>query len=262
MRILAVMLVVCLAAGDAVAGAWTLPEGAGQIIMTTGRKIAPAGAFFSGVAEEDSNSAQLFVEYGLDEDWTVGATLYADISPIDLHDLEIRLGPHVRHRVWTGKQGDVVSVQAGFMAPVEKWLVGDLAASLPGSVPEAHLRGLYGRGWQWWAGNSFVSTEGGFHWRGEQAADELRLDMTAGHEAWKGVLGLLGLYSIVPVIGDGETSLKVSPSVAWTLWPWLGSNDKKPFGELNPNTIQLGVTWDVLNPEDGLGVGVSIWRSF
>ena len=255
-------LLACLLAGEAAAGAWTLAKGEGQVIMTTGRRIAPVGAFLGGAADEDENSSQLFVEYGVADGWTLGAALYADFSALDAQAMEIRLGAHVRHRIWQRPKGDVVSLQAGISAPVEKWLIGNLADSLPGSVPEAHIRALYGRGWQSGWGNSFVSAEAGFHWRGERAADEFRLDVTAGTEPWKGVLGLLGVYSIVPVIGDGDASLKLAPSIAYTLWPRLGPNDKKPFGELNPNTVQLGLVYDVLNPEDGLGVTISVWRDF
>ena len=262
MRFLAVLLAACLAATDAAAGAWTRAEGSGQLIMTTGRRVAPIGAFAGGLADDDSNSSQLFVEYGLTDRWTLGSKLYADFSSVDAADLEISLGVHVRRRVWQRPKGDVVSLQAGLALPVERWLVGDLADSLPGSVPEAHFRALYGRGWQWGWGNSFVSAEAGFHWRGERAADEARLDVTAGHEAWKGVLGLFGVYTTVPVIGRGEPSLKLNPSVAYTLWPRPGPNDKKPFGPLHPNTVQLGLTWDALNPEDGLELTIGIWRSF
>lgn len=263
MRFLAALLAACLAAGEAGAGAWTLPEGSGQIIMTTGRKIAPVGAFFSGLPDEDSNIAQLFVEYGVAEDWTLGGVLYADFSSIDPQDLEIRAGMHLRHHLWTRQNGDVVSVQLGLAAPIERWIVGrDLAASLPGSVPEAHIRALYGSGWQWELGNSFVSTEAGYHWRGERAADEFHLDVTAGHEAWKGVMGLLGIYASLPTRSSGDPSLKLAPSIAWTMWPRPGANDKKPAGKVNPNTIQLGLTWDALDPGEGLGVQVSLWRNF
>jgi hypothetical protein len=259
----------CLAACDAAAGAWTLAEGSGQLIMTTGRKIAPVGAYMGGPADSDSNSSQVWAEYGVVDGWTVGVVAYGEFSTTDAEDLELRLGGHVRHRVWTGEQGDVASVQVAFSAPVEGWL-GDLAPeSLPDSVPEVHLRGLYGRGWQTGWGNSFVSAEGGFHWRGERAADELRLDVTTGHEAWKGVLGLFSVFTAVP-IGDGnddggdgsDATLKFAPSIAYTMWPWLGDNDKKPIGPLYPNTVQLGVVWDALNPDDGLGVQISIWKSF
>jgi hypothetical protein len=256
-----------LVAGDAAAGAWTLAEGSGQLIMTTGRKIAPVGAFMGGPADSDSNSSQVWAEYGLADGWTVGAVAYGEFSTTDADDMELRLGGHLRHRVWTGEKGDVASVQLGFSAPVEGWL-GNLAPeSLPDSVPEAHVRVLYGRGWQTGWGNSFVSAEGGVLWRGERAADELRLDATVGHEAWKGVLGLFSVFTALPIIDgddgyDGEPTLKLAPSIAYTMWPWLGDNDKKPYGPLYPHTVQLGVVWDALNPDDGLGVQISIWKSF
>ncbi|HLS18423.1 MAG TPA: hypothetical protein VK090_01320 [Paracoccaceae bacterium] len=263
MRLLAALLIACLSVAEAAAGAWTLAKGSGQIIMTTGRKIAPIGAYFSGLPEKDSNTAQIFVEYGVAERWTLGAMLQSDISTTDLEALEIRAGAHLRHRLWQGAQGDVISAQLGFAAPIERWIVGkDLADSLPHSVPEAHLRALYGRGWEWGLGNSFISTEGGFHWRGEGAANELQFDFTAGHETWKGVLGLLGIYSTLPLGGGGEHSLKLAPSIAWTIWPRIGRNDKKPEGKVNPNTVQLGISWDALNPRDGLGAQISLWRSF
>jgi hypothetical protein len=270
--ITACLAIACLAEGEAEAGAWTLAEGSGQLIMTTGRKIAPVGAFMGGPADSDANSSQIWAEYGVADGWTVGVVAYGEFSTTDAEDMELRLGGHVRHRVWTGSAGDVASVQAGLGVPVEGWL-GDLAPdSLPDSVPEVHLRGLYGRGWQTGWGNSFVSAEAGFHWRGERAADELRLDVTAGHEAWKGVLGLFSIFAAVPIGGgdggegnrdDGsDATLKLAPSVAYTLWPWLGDNDKKPFDPIHPNTIQLGIVWDALNPDDGLGVQLSIWKSF
>lgn len=263
MRFLATLLAACLVAADAAAGAWTLARGDGQVIMTTGRRIAPAGAFLSALPEEDSNSSQVFVEYGVADGWTLGGILYANFSSLDPSELEIRIGGHVRHRLLSRKNGDVISAQAGVAAPVERWLVGKaMSASLPGSVPEAHLRALYGRGWQWGLGDSFVSAEAGFHWRGESAADELRVDATAGHRAWRGVLGLLAVHGALPVQSGGEPSLKLAPSVAYTLWPWLGENDKKPFGDLQPNTVQLGIAWDALQPGDGLGVQLSVWRSF
>ncbi len=260
--ILPATVLACGIAGHAAAGAWTLAKGDGQVISTTGRRIAPVGGLFGGVADDDENSSQIYVEYGVTDGWTLGATAYAAFSATDPQGTEISLGLHVRHRIWQRENGDVVSLQAGVSAPVEKWLVGAAADSLPGSVPEAHLRALYGRGWQTGWGNSFVSAETGFHWRGEHAADEWRMDVTAGTEHWKGVMGLLGVYSIVPVIGDGEASLKIAPSVAYTLWPWLGPNDKKPFGEVNPDTVQLGLVYDLLNPDDGLEVTIGIWRRF
>lgn len=248
---------------EAMAGAWTLGQGTGQIIMTTGRKIAPVSAYFSGLPEKDSNTAQILVEYGVTDRWTLGAMVQSDISTTHLETSELRAGAHLRHRIWQGRQGDVISAQLGFAAPIERWIIGkELANGLRHSVPEVHLRTLYGRGWEWWLGNSFISTEGGFHWRGEGAANELHFDTTAGHEAWKGVLGLLGIHSTMPMEAGSKSSLKLAPSIAWTIWPRIGQNDKKPEGKVNPNTVQLGVSWDALNPRDGLGAQISVWRRF
>ena len=63
-------------------------------------------------------------------------------------------------------------------------------------------------------------------------------------------------------LGDGDASLKLAPSVALTMWPFLGPNDKKPAEFAHPNTVQLGAVYDVLNPGDGLALNVSVWSRF
>lgn len=262
MRLPVLAVTAGLVASDAAAGAWTLAEGSGQLIMTTGRNIAPIEGFIGDAADSDSNSSQIWVEYGVAEGWTVGAVVYGEFSTIDIEDMQLRLGAHVRHRIWTGEAGDIASVQVGFSAPVENWM-GDIAPdSLPDSVPEVHLGALYGRGWQTDWGNSFVTAEAAFQWRGEGADEELRFEVTAGHEAWKGVLGLFSVFSSMPLGDQNDATLKLAPSLAYTHWPWLGDNDRKPYGALHPNTVQLGIVWDALNPDDGLGVQISIWKSF
>ena len=243
------------------AGAWTLPEDKGQLILSTSRTVAPVRAVFGENIDFDKNSAQLFLEYGLWSDVTVGVTAFGEFSTTD-DIVETRAGAHVRHRLWTGEDGDVISVQAGFSLPAESLLGGSLGDSRPFSAPEYDIRLLYGRGWQWELGNSFISSELGFRMRGESLDDQIKLDITAGHEPVKGVLGLMSIFTSVPLGGDTDTSLKISPSIAYTLWPWLGENEKKPWQPISPDTVQLGVTWDALQPENGLEMGVSIWRSF
>jgi hypothetical protein len=244
------------------AGAWPQPTGKVQIIMTTSRKIAPVGGFFGDPVDEDSNATSLFAEYGVADELTVGITAYGNFSTTDADDVEARLGGHVRYLVWTGDTGDVISVQAGATFPVERWLGSGLGDSRPDSVPEVRLGVLYGRGWQTGWGDAFVSTELGYLFRGEAQDDEIRFDATAGFEPTRGLLGLTSVFTAVPVSGDGDTSLKISPSLAWTFWPSVGPNDKKPRGPINPNTLQLGLTWDALNPGDGLELFVSVWKGF
>lgn len=253
-------LILCLAAVEARAGAWTLPEGEGQIIMTTLRRAEPSSALFNGSAVDDSNSTKLFVEYGLTDDLTAGLTAFTDFSNTDA-DLEASIGGHLRYRVWA-EDSWVVSVQGGVSAPVERWFGNGLGDNRPDSVTEFDLRVLYGRGWQLDWGNGFISTEFGVRIRSEGKSEELKFDATLGHEPVRGVLGLMSVFASAEM-GDGqEASFKLSPSIAYTMFPWLGSNDKKPSDPSYPDTIQIGVTWDAMNPEDGIELGVSIWKRF
>lgn len=243
------------------AGAWTLPEGRGQTIGSASRKVTPIRAWFGGIAENDTTNTSLFVEYGLWDDVTVGMTVNTDVDLIR-STVEARAGAHVRHRLWTGEAGDVVSVQAGFSAPFEGVLGYDLDPTAPNTAVEADIRVLYGRGWQWSLGNSFISSELGLRYRGEGLSDQLRLDLTAGHEPIRGLQLLGNVFSTIPLGGEGDQSVKLSPSIAYTLFPFLGSNDKKPWQPIAPETLQFGVTWDAAQPRNGLEFTVSVWRSF
>lgn len=260
MRPVGVAIAACLMTTEVMAGAWTLPAGDGQLIMTTLRRAAPVSALFGGVPEEDSNGTQIFVEYGLTDDLTLGGTAFADFSATDV-EVEASLGIHARYRLWSG-DGGVASVQAGLSVPVERWFGNGLGDNVPNSVTEVDIRALFGQSWQTDFGNTFVSAEGGFRFRGESQSEELRFDVTAGHEAFRGILGLFSVFASYPVGDDGEATFKLSPSIAYTDWPWLGSNDKKPYDFPYPDTIQIGVTWDAANPDAGLEIGFSIWRRF
>jgi hypothetical protein len=129
-------------------------------------------------------------------------------------------------------------------------------------VPEAHLAGLYGRGWAGDWGSTFISTGAAYHLRREGAADELRFEFTTGYAPWRHVMGIINFYGLTPLGEDTDASLKIAPSIAFTMWPWIGKNEKKPRGPVKPITIQFGVSYDLLNQDDGLGLSISIWRPF
>lgn len=246
---------------EALAGAWPQPEGQLIVIVTSGRKMAPIEAFAGAPAESDKNTSQIFAEYGAWNDLTVGMTVYGEFSTTD-DVLEARIGGHARYRVWRGQVGDVLSVQAGASFPVERWFGGELSRDRPDSATEVDMRVLYGRGWQTGWGDSFVSGELGLRVRAEDLDDEVRLDLTAGHTPMRGLLGLFSVFTTVPLGDDGDAALKLAPSVAYTLWPGLGPNDKKPQGPLRPNTVQLGLVWDALAADEGMTLALSVWKRF
>ncbi|MCH8167963.1 MAG: hypothetical protein IID49_03615 [Proteobacteria bacterium] len=250
------------AAGPACAGAWTQAKGEGLVIVTTGRRVAPVGALTGGPISRDTNISQIYLEYGLFDGLTIGAKSYVELSTIDLEASSAALGGFVRKRVWQDGRGGVASVQLGYAHPIESLLGASFAMAEPGAVPEAHLAGLYGRGWGGDWGTAFLSTGAAYHLRREQTADDLRFEFTTGYAPWRRFMGILSFYGLAPLGAGTDASLKIAPSIAFTMWPWIGRNDKKPRGPVRPSTIQLGVSYDVLNRNDGLGLSISIWRRF
>lgn len=252
----------CLSVAGARAGAWTQPEGGVQVISSTIRTIAPVGAFFGDATDQDKNATSLFVEYGVLEEFTLGASFFGEFSSTST-EVTTQAGIHGRYLLWRGSDGDVASIQGGVSVPVERWLGNGIGDDQPDSATEIALRGLYGRSWLSDLGKTHVSSEIGLQIRGEGLSEQFAFDATVGHEPFKGLIGLFSLYTRLPFGGDSDgPSVVLSPSIAYTMWPWLGENDKRSHGPAYPNTIQLQVFWDAARPEEGLGLGLSIWKRF
>jgi hypothetical protein len=248
------------ATGAADAGAWTRAKGEGQIIVSAGRRVAPVGGLFGDAVTDDSSISQVYVEYGLVDGLTIGGQAYAELSSTDLEDSSASLGVFLRKRVWQDGKGGVASVQVGYAHPIEWLLGGNFVYADPGAVPEAHIAGLYGRGWGGDWGSAFLSTGAAYHWRGEGEADELRFELTGGYAPSRRLMAILGVYGLYPLSSGTDRSLKIAPSLAYTMWPVLERNEKKPKGPIRPSTIQFGVSYDLLNRGDGLGVLISVWH--
>ncbi len=250
------------AGGPAHAGAWTRAEGDGQLIVTTARRVAPADAWTGGITTDDTSYSQIYVEYGWEDDLTIGGVIYTEVDALDIASSTGSVGLFVRQRLWQGQHGDVFSVQVGASHPIEQYVLEEYDVVPTGSNAfEVQVRALYGKGWGFDWGNAFVSLEGGYHWR-DGEADELRFDATAGIEPIKGVLGIMSVYSLTPLGGGTDASLKLAPSVAWTMLPWIGRDGKKPRGPISADTVQFGVIYDVLEEDRGLTLQISVWRPF
>lgn len=254
-----------LSVAQAEAGAWTQKPGEGLVIGTTARRAAPVSALGGGPADSDANISQIYAEYGLIEGLTVGAKFYAELSTSDFEASSASLGGFLRKRLWQDGQGGVASVQGGYAHPIESLVGNGMELADPGAVPEAHLAGLYGRGWGGDWGSAFLSAGTGYHWRGEGLADEVRGELTGGYAPWRRWMGLLSLHGLYP-LGEGtDTALKIAPSLAYTFWPDSdadGGDDGEADAPPHPLTVQLGVSYDVLNRDDGLGVSISLWQRF
>jgi len=235
-------------------GAWTQKPGSGQVIVSASTKSAQVAPFGSGRIDDDSSFASFFWEYGLREGLTIGGTVFAEIVTDGDDGDSADVGFFARQRLWTGEDGDVASVQLGVKQEINPLLGGDFGD--PGADPanEVSLRLLYGRGWGFDWGSAFVSTEGGYHLQTDGDEDEVRLDITVGAQPDPCCMGLLSLFTTVPV-GDEDVAVKLAPSFAYSFRGEDGEIEK-------PFTLQVGLSQDLNDFDDGLGVQVSIWKPF
>ncbi|GMG84223.1 hypothetical protein LNKW23_34380 [Paralimibaculum aggregatum] len=244
------------------AGAWTQQPGAGQIITAVSRRANPITGFAGGPVEDDSTYTSLFFEYGVMEGLTVGGTVFIEVSSATDSGNNADFGVFARARIWQGEGGDVAAVQLGVKQDIGV-VFGD-SFTRPDSDPtsEVSLRALYGRGFGFDWGSAFVSLEAGYHFQTDGDDDEVRADITVGAQPWSCCMGLLSLYATYPVSGegdDGDPSLKLAPSFAYSF-----TIDEAEEGEPPPKpiTIQIGISQDLLNFDEGLGFQFSVWQPF
>ncbi|MGF1444994.1 MAG: hypothetical protein ACFBRM_02205 [Pikeienuella sp.] len=248
-----------LAAEAAQAGAWTQNPGAGQVISSVSRRAAPISSFAGGPADDDATFTSLFFEYGVIEGLTVGGTVFIEVQSMGSGGNTAELGIFLRKRFWQGEQGDVAAVQIGAKQPVND-LLGDSFGG-PDSDPtqEVSLRLLYGRGFGFDWGNAFLSTEAGYHLQTDGDDDELRADITVGAQPWDCCMLLLSAYGTYP-LGDADgAALKIAPSATYSFSLFSQTEDESPPKK---TTLQLGLSQDLLNIDEGVGFQFSVWQPF
>lgn len=248
-----------LTASQTHAGAWTQKANAGQVIFTIGRDVPPQGGF-SGDRNIDADKtlAQIYVEYGVSDSLTVGGTVFGQFPDTGVDtDGAAAVGVFARQRVWQSEGGDVASVQVGYSHPIESLVGQNFGVNNDDSVPELGVRALFGTGFFGGWGRAFVSTEAGYHWRGQGEPDELQFDATGGYAIDPCCMALFSVFSRVPLDEGSDTQLKLAPSFAYTFGTAAGED-----GGAGGPTLQLGVSQDLLDSDEGFGVQASLWKPF
>lgn len=201
------------------AGAWTLPQGETQAIVTTEYSYAPAKFDGDGraIAIEPYEKIELrfFGEYGL-TDW---ATLM--VQPEwrwksfggDSDNGPGRLGLGVRTRLWRDEKS-VISVQGNVAIPMRSDRRDPLNSGESDWQAEARL--LYGRGFEFRDRRGFFGAEAGYRHRFGSPENELHLDVTAGLDLKPDVLGLVQSFNTVSVDGEFQEH-KLSVSTVYRL---------------------------------------------
>lgn len=175
--------VALFAASPAFAGAWTLPQGTGQIIASlfgwTGTG-APWGGQ-PGVSQK-KGEAQVYVQYGLTDELTIFGQTALEHSVLSGPESARYAGLDysgvgLRKALWrTGAW--VVSGEASFLAPGAYDACSPAEAGNTGPAADARL--LVGRPVALGGMDGFLDLEAGYRWRTEGPPDEWHVDATVG----------------------------------------------------------------------------------
>jgi hypothetical protein len=179
----AMALAAALGPSAAVAGAWTLPQGQGQVIETL-YGWAGSGAPYGGSAapNETKFGSQTYVEYGLTNGLTaignVGVIRYGLSAPTkDSYFGFDYSGAGLRAKLWSDDAW-VFSLEAS------GYVSGARDAAKPAQAgdtgPQADARALLGHNLTLFGAPAFVDAEAGFRFRTDGPADEWRADLTLG----------------------------------------------------------------------------------
>jgi protein XagA len=172
-----------LAPSAAWAGAWTLPQGQGQVIETL-YGWGGAGAPYGGAAapNESKFGSQTYVEYGLTNGLTalgnVGLIRYALSAPSKDAYLGFDYsGAGLRAKLWSNDAW-VFSLEAN------AYVSGARDAGRPAQAgdtgPEADLRAEVGRNLTLFGAPAFLEAEAGYRFRNQGPPGEWRGDLTLG----------------------------------------------------------------------------------
>ncbi|MFN3614067.1 MAG: hypothetical protein ACK4WC_05855 [Rubrimonas sp.] len=164
MRALLATLLSAGLAGAAQAGAWTQDRGA-------------VFASLSGDVRDGVWTAATYAEWGALDALTLGGG-YEVAQRDGAAEPDGQASAFARVRLWTGPDGDPLSVQiTGFRAVKGREAPDAPERDLQDAVD---LRAMYGRGFDGPLGPGWLNVELGHRWRLGRGADEWRADLTAG----------------------------------------------------------------------------------
>ncbi len=189
-----------LAPARALAGAWTLPPGAGQIIETLfgwSGAGAPYGA--AAAPAETRLEARTYVEYGLAPGLTLvgqGAfERYALTAPsADVFRGLDYSGAGLRKKIWSN-DAFVFSFEAAAFVPGARSASRPAQAGATGGEGEA--RALAGYGFNLWGRPAFFDIEAAYRWRAAGPPDEWHADITLGVEPIPRLTALLQNFDTI-----------------------------------------------------------------
>lgn len=192
------------AATTAHAGAWTQPEGTGQIIATgiyshSGKGYDREGHVID-IADYTKAEIYLLTEYGVTDDLTLMVT--PSFSHVDIDGGNASTGAgytELGGRYRLVQEGNAVfSLQGSFRIPGKKRR--DSLAQIGSTDSEIDLRALAGTSFKIGGKDGYVDLQAGYRIRNSAPPNEFRFDATVGVRPTKTLLLLVQSFN---VISDG-----------------------------------------------------------
>jgi hypothetical protein len=186
----------------ALAGAWTLAEGTGQVIVT-GLVSAADSAFdaqadLAGRPDFEKGTVSLLLEYGLTDQLTLlasgeaGSERDGDLPVARPALFDAAIGARLR---LFEEEGLIVSGQLS--ARIERAQAADLEgfAGLDWTSPQVEPRLLAGYGFSLAGYPAFAEAQAGYRFSLGEGPDEVKLDVTFGLRPWEDLLLLAQTFS-------------------------------------------------------------------
>ena len=164
----------------AFAGAWTLPQGQGQIIQSWFGWLGWGSPIRDG-GREDKVESQTYVQYGVTDRLTALGALsverYAMSAPRDKYVGLDTTGAGLRARLWSDDAWTYALEATAFYGGASD---ASRPAQAGGAGPAADMRALVGHNLTLWGRNAFFDAEAGYRLRTHGPPDEWRADLTLG----------------------------------------------------------------------------------
>ena len=196
----------------AFAGAWTQPEGDGQIIVSI-YGWSGAGAPYGGTAASESRiEAQTMFEYGLYERLTLFGEISGERYSLSAPAQDIYKGLDysslgLRGRVWSD-DASVFSLEASGYVPGARDPLRPAQAGDTGGAAE--IRALAGHNLVIGSMPAFVDAEAGFRLRSAGPPDEWRGDLTLGARPWPRMTVLLQSFNTISAGAGGAALFRLA----------------------------------------------------
>lgn len=247
-----------LAPAGALAGAWTLPAGQGQIIATlfgwTGEGEPYGGAPGS---KESRIEAQTYIEYGLADRLTVVGQAALERYELTAPSADVFRGLDyseigLRAKLWSN-DALVISIEATAFVPGAREASRPAQAGDTGGAAEA--RGLAGYNFTLFGARAFLDAEAAFRARAAGPPDEWHGDLTLGVQTGARTTVLLQSFN---TISAGAASAGFAP------WNSQTAELSLVYGLDDHWSVQAGAftTFATAGTNSQRGFLAAIWRKF